>query len=212
MAGGAMAYGAIAQVAGGVMQAIAARVAQEKMLKEYKKELDRQRAYATEAKGVHDERLGTATVGTAQEQMEVGRQQRLSDFAGVAKQNLAPTLNLQMTPQDRATFDVSTRNRAKFGSYSDWALKQAIQDIRTQQELNRVISFAGGTASVFPYREYKAQHSQDWLSTMGALLSSVGGSAPAFASMYGGATQAGQKVPGYYEGDVNSPAWAEGQV
>lgn len=216
-----MAYGAIAQVAGGVMQAIAARIAQEKMLKEYKKERERQKAYAGEATGVFQERLGSADVDTARSQMEEGRTARLADFAGVARNNLAPTLNLQMTPQDRAAFDVSTRSRAKFGSYSDWAMKQAIQDIRTQQELNRITSFAGGTASVFPYREYAAQHSQDWLATMGALLSSVGGSAPAFANMYGSPSTAGwqqqqdnarMNAPSFYEGDVNSPGWAGGQV
>lgn len=211
---GAAAYGAIAQVAGGVMQAIAARIAQEKMLKEYKKELERQKAYAGEATGVFQDRLTTAGEPAAQQQMEEGRQTRLADFANVARLNLAPTKNLTMTPQDRAAFDVSTRSRAKFGSYSDWAVKQAIQDIRTQQELNRVINFAGGTSSVFPYKEYAAQHSQDWLATMGQLVSSIGGSAPAFAQMYGGATTAGgnQRPPGYYEGDVNNPEWAQGQV
>lgn len=182
--------GMITGFVGGVMQSIAARKAQEKMFKEYEKERARQEAFAGQATGVFKGRLGTADVETAKAQMQAGAQKRLADFSAIAQQNLAPTAMLALTPQDRAALAATTKSRARLGSYSDWALQQAIQDIRTQQDINRVVQEAGGQASIFPYRQYSAEHSYDWLSNLGQLISSAGGAAGTFANM--------RQAPQYY--------------
>ena len=189
------------------------------MFKEYKAERGRQKAYAEEATGVFGERLGGATADVAGSQMETGAKQRLAEFANIAKLRLAPTNNLVMTPQDKASFETTTKSRAKLGSYSDWALKQAIQDIRTQQELNRITSFAGGTAQVFPFKSYDAQHEYDWLANLGAAIQGSSGAVEGFygAPHQGSVPQTSQGsgasgAPSYYEGDINIDPWTKGMV
>lgn len=202
---GAAAIPMILQAAGGVLQGVAAKKAQLKMFDEYKKEVKRQDAYAQEALGMLHSRVGSAGVEGAEQQMEAGRNQRLADFSNALRLNLAPTNNLSLTPQDRAAFDVTTKSRAKLGSYSDWALKQAIQDIKTQQALNQVSSFAAGTSQVFPYRQYDAQHAYDWLSSFGQALGAAGGTASNFQALYGGEPQ--KQAPSYWLGTtIDKPA------
>ena len=75
--------------------------------------------------------------------------------------------------------------RAALGSYGDWLQKQYLRNQDTQRQLNQVSSFAGGAASIFPLQMYKAQHSMDDLAAVGQAISSLGGAATSFGSLYG---------------------------
>lgn len=76
--------------------------------------------------------------------------------------------------------------RAALGGYQDWLQGQAINQLHTGQDIGQVGNFAAGTAQVFPYKMYQAQHSQDELAFWGSLIASIGGSAANYAQMFGG--------------------------
>ncbi len=170
-----MGVGAATNIIGGVMKAFAAAEAQKKAFKEFQTERGRQTGYADEAGSAVRQSLEGATADVARQQMEEGRNKRLMDFSNVAQVNLLPGGMQGMNQVDNAKFGVLSKARANLGSYSDWALEQTLRDIKTQQELNRVINFAGGTASVFPYRQDAALHSMDVLALMGNTLQQAGG-------------------------------------
>jgi len=170
-----MAVGAGTNIIGGAIKAAAAAMAQQKAFEEFQAEQARQTGYANEAGGQWRTSLQGATADTARQQMEAGRQQRLMNFANVAQVQLQPGGSHAMTMQDNAKLGAMSKSRARLGSYSDWALEQTLRDIKTQQELNRITSFAGGTAGVFPYKEDAALHAYDWLALIGNSIQQVGG-------------------------------------
>ena len=189
------AIGAGASVVGGLMQAIAASNASRAMNRAFERELSRQEGYRNQAFDVFQPALEQRGVETARDQIDQGSQRRQALYAKVANAPLA--LGGQPdSARERANYTLLGRNRANLGGYSDWALDQLISNIRSQDELNKVSSFAGGTAGVFPYRLSDAQHSSDDLALIGSLISSIGGSAPALQQYFGAPPQ--QQQTSYY--------------
>jgi hypothetical protein len=75
---------------------------------------------------------------------------------------------------DHGRLNLLGNARANVGAYSDWQLNQAINQIKLREQLNKISNFAQGTAQVFPYRMYNAQHSMDELDFWGKTISSIG--------------------------------------
>ena len=103
------------------------------------------------------------------------------------------------TGRDLAHLKLRGKARGRLGGYSDWALSRLIRNIRTQDELNKISNFAGGTASVFPARMDAAQHSNDELAFWGQLLGAggqgLGGGG--LSSLFGGGKQPTSVSMGY---------------
>jgi hypothetical protein len=180
--------GAGANLVGGILQSVAASRAGQEMLQAMAREMQRQQEYRNLAFGTFQPALQGRGVETARQQIQEGADQRQGYFQQVGQSKLG--VHQDSTARGRAQYKLSGQNRANLGGYSDWAIKQMIANIRAQDELNRLSSFAGGTAQVFPYRMYDAQHSQDALALVGGLISSIGGSAPAW-SQFGGQAPTG---------------------
>ena len=190
MSGAAAGAGAAANVIGGIVQMIAAKKAGQEMYEATQREMDLQNKFRNQAFTTFQPAVGTRGVETAREQIGAGADQRQDFYGKVGQSKLG--LNEQKSNRGQAQYQLSGQNRANLGGYSDWALQQMISSIRTQDELNRLSSFAGGQAQVFPYKMSDAQHSQDNLAAIGGLISSIGGSAPAWSS-FSGAPQQQQK-------------------
>lgn len=168
------------------MQAIAANQAAKNMAEATQREMDRQQGFRNEAFGTLQGFLPQAGVEQARTDITKGTETRkaLFDFLN----------SLQMGPghpgaqgRDLGQLKLRGNARATLGGYSDWALDRLVRQIRTQNELNRVSNFAAGTAGVFPYRMYDAQHSMDELAFWGQLIQSLGGSGGGqFGSSFGG--------------------------
>ncbi len=174
------AIGAGAGVAGGVMQMIASRLANEEMAQQFQKELLQQQAFRNQGFGNVEQLLPQMGVEQARQDIAHGAQNREQFYA----KNSGPmAAQVGGDQRDRASGVLAGKSRAQLGGYSDWALTKAIKMIRTQDQLNRLASFAQGSAQVFPYKMQDAQHSQDPLAGIGSLLSSIGGSAGGFGSL-----------------------------
>lgn len=182
-----MGYGAIASVVGGIMQSIAASQEQKAMIREFQKELARQRGFQTEAWGQFNQRLPGAGAETARTQMATGQQEREKGYAatGATPVSIGHSM-FSPTAIDQASAAMRGGLRAKLGSYGDWQHQQGMANTRFQDELNRISNFSSGWQQVEPYRMYDAQHSNDELAFWGQLISSIGGSSMNLASSFGG--------------------------
>lgn len=178
-----MSISAATGVVGGTMQAIAAQQEQKAMFKAYQDELKRQGAFQQQATGLFDQGLAKQGSEAAAGYRQRGAAQRESDYARV---NATPlTYGPGPTKEDQAYLSMMGQNRADLGSYSDMLNAQAINQLRTGQQLGRVSNYAAGQAGVFPYKMYQAQHSMDELMFWGNLISSMGGAASNMAQLYG---------------------------
>lgn len=177
--------GAGAQMVGGIMQSIAASQAAKAMQEQYKQELMRQRRYGQQSSAEFIPSLTSHGAETAQTQMAQGQQERMKSYSDMNNGSFAIG-TAPIGAADKSYLNLTGASRAKLGSYGDWQLEQAINNIRTNEALNRVSNFAGGAAQVFPYRMYDAQHSADELAFWGGLISSIGGGGGSMASSFGG--------------------------
>lgn len=186
----AFGIGAGANVVGGIMQSIAASQAKRNMEQEFAREMQRQARLRNEAFGIVQPGFAARGVEQARMDIEEGSKKRQEFYNKVAQTPFAIQQPQAQTPRTVAGFRMAGQNRAQLGGYSDWQLEQMIRSIRLQDELNRVSNFAGGWKQVFPYRMYDAQHSADELAFWGNLISSIGGTAQGWGSLFGGAPQA----------------------
>jgi hypothetical protein len=174
--------GAAANVVSGIMQSIAASQANRKMFQAFEKELKKQGGYRGQAFTGLGQYLPSLGVETAQQQMQQGAQQRVQDY-GAARVPMG--FGEGPTPRDLSYLDMVGQNRAKLSSYGDWGTQQALGRSRYEEGLRRIEDTARGSLNVFPYEMYKAQHSMDELAFWGNLISSVGGSAGSWQSLFG---------------------------
>jgi len=207
--------GAAANVVGGELQGWASVLDKWAMQKAFSDEMARQAAYQRQGTGAFTQGLMGATPGVVQQQLGQGAQNREQQYARI---NQAPLgFGMQTTPRDQANAALLGQGRAQQGAYSDMGLQQMINQLNTQRQLNQISNFAKGTAGVFPYRMYEAQHSMDDLAMIGAAISSIGGGAANYAQFaqapqaqqasvaYPGQQQQIQMMNDYY-GTPNSPA------
>jgi len=183
MPGMDMGIGAGASVAGGTMQAIAASQAAKAMKHAFERQLQEQGKYRTQAVGEFNQALPLRGVEEARNEIAQGSQNRQNFYGKFASTPLS--LGSGPSARDNAAYNLAGTARGNLGGYSDWALQQMIHNIRTQDALNKISNFAQGSAGVFPYKMYDAQHSADELAFWGNLVSSVGGSAGSWSSLFG---------------------------
>lgn len=198
-----------ANIAGGELQGWAALLDKWAMKDAYDAEMRRQAAYRQQAGQVFNQRGGTADLGTAQQQMAQGAALRNQRYNQILQAPLAVSTHGQPSgnpAREAATAKLQGANRARLGAYSDWALQQAIQNIQTQHALNQIENFAGGTASVFPYRMYDAQHSWDTLSEIGQAISSLGGGSTDYSKYNQGTPSPNMATGGAYGNYTPVPA------
>lgn len=173
--------GAITNVVGGEISGWAAMLARDAMYKSYLHEQARQKGYADQAGKVMGQAIPQSGPEQAQRDMAQGYGERMGDYKTLESTPLSVGGGGGPTARDQAFGDQVAQNRARLGSYGDWGLQKSIRDLQTQQKLNQITNFAGGTASVYPYRQYQAQHSADQLAMIGAAISSIGGGAANYA-------------------------------
>jgi len=195
-----MAYaGMVTSAVGGELQAWAAVLEKHAMFKEFQKEMARQQEYRDRGAKIFQGILGQNTPATAEATMKTGRATREKSYEDVGNVPLsvAPTTSAATTSpgarRDKATMQMRGQARARLGAYSDWQLKQTLDNIQNQEALQQLSSFAGGTAGVFPYKMYEAQHSLDTLAMTGAAISSLGGGAANYGQF---SQQPDQQGPG----------------
>lgn len=178
---GGLGIGAAASVVGSIVQMIAARRANEEMNRAFRLEQSQQEGFRNQAFSGLERSLPGQGVEAARTQIGQGQQRRQQAYERI---NTAPLgIGGQgQTTRDKAQYSMRGEARGKLGGYSDWQLNQAINKIRTQDELNKISSFSGGQAQVFPYLMQDAQHSQDSLAGIGQLIASIGGSAGALGA------------------------------
>lgn len=203
--------GAAANIVGGEMQGWASVLDKQAMGKAFTAEQNRQQGYADQAKGVMTQEVPLQGAGQAGMDLAQGAQDRQALYTSLGKIPLTmssggPPQGARQAKLDQAYSTMRGQTRARLGAYSDWALNEALRSIQTQESLRQVSNFAQGTASVFPYKMYEAQHSYDDLAMAGAAISSIGGGAADYAK-YASAPSGGSgaSVPGAY-----GPAWGSG--
>ena len=177
--------GAAANVVGGEMQGWASVLDKQAMFKAYKEELARQQAYRDEGAKLFQGDLNQSRPSYAQSQLDLGRSQREQSYSDIGRIPLSstssPTQTSTSAKRDKAFTQMRGQERATLGSYSDWALKQTLNNIQNQEALRQLSNFAAGTAGIFPLKMYKAQHEWDALAEAGAAISSIGGGAANYA-------------------------------
>lgn len=175
-------YGAIAQAGGGIIQSVAASLAQKAMEEAFRKQLELQEGYRNQAFGVFQPALQQRGVETARKQIGEGSQNRQGFYQKVGQAPLA--LKGGQNQRDKANYALQGQVRGQVGGYSDWAINQMINNIRAQDAINKISNFAGGDAQVFPYQLQEAQHSQDELAAFGGMLSGLGGAASSYGNYF----------------------------
>lgn len=178
-------YGAALQAVGGVLQAVAAQQAGEKMRQEFLNELARQQHLGQQSYETWQTGTRGRGVEDARSQMAQGKAQRENLYSELDSASMDAG-GSKADSRDKQHMKSSGSARAQLGSYSDWELMQHINNIRTQNEMNKLSNFSQGWERVFPFRMDDASHSQDELKLTGSLLSSVGGGAGDFSNIYSG--------------------------
>lgn len=177
--------GAATNIIGGELQGWANVLAKQNMFDTYKRELAQQQQFRDQGAGLFQGFLGQAGPQAAATEMSQGRQAREKSYQDVAATPLStftpPTEQSTSSARDKAAVNMRGQERATLGAYSDWQLRQTLNDIQNREALKQLASFAGGQAGIFPLQMYKAQHSQDTLAQIGAAISSIGGGAANYA-------------------------------
>ncbi len=181
-----MGVGAAANVVGGIMQGIAASQARRAMDRALKKELMLQRGFQSDAWNAFQSHLPTLGAEQAQTDMGQGFDTRKNLYDSVGAIPIDTGHNpFAPTARDKAYGDMVGSQRAKLASYGEWMNTERARTTRTQDELNRISNFAQGWQQVYPYQLNDAAHSQDELAFWGQLISSIGGGAANYASLFG---------------------------
>ena|SRR5437899_6291970 len=177
--------GAAANIVGGELQGWASVLEKKAMFDEFQKEQARQQGYRDQGANLFQGFLKTGGSDAASQYLQTGKAQREQSYRDVADIPLAPTsvpISQSSSPtRDKAAVAIRGQERAGLGAYGDWAFKENINNILNQESLKQLTNFAGGTAGVFPYKMYGAQHSLDDLAMIGAAISSIGGGAANYA-------------------------------
>lgn len=195
------AIGAGANLLGGIIQSVAASRAKEEMEDEFRDQIDLQNRYRNQAFGTFEQATPFRGVETARDQIAEGSANREAFFGKTGKTRFGGAGG--PNKRDEQAFALSAKNRADLGGYSDWALRQMIANIRTQDELNRISSFAGGRANVFPLQMEEASHAGDELAFWGKLIQSLGSGTGAFLDAGGAGPSAQYGVTNKFTGDIN---------
>jgi len=169
------------QIAGGVIESVAASRAAQEMRDETAREIRRQTKYRNEGFSALGATIPSQGVESARESIADNTAKREGKYQD-ANQRKFDTTGSGPSQRDQMAIGMSGSARANLGAYSDWQLNQMIKRIRLQEKLNKISSFSGGEAQIFPSRLSDAQHSQDELGAFGAFLGAAGGAGSSYAA------------------------------
>jgi hypothetical protein len=178
-----------ANVIGSQLQGWASLLDKWAMADAYSAELARQAGYQKQASQVFNNQLGFAGAPAAQQQLNAAYGSRLGGYNDINQVPLGFDLPYQQsgsTARDTAANQMSASQRANLNKYGDWLFGQKLANMATGRSLDQITNFAGGTASVFPYRMYDAQHSMDYLAEIGASISGASSGAAGAKAAFGG--------------------------
>ena len=191
-----------AQIVGTELQGWAALLDKWAMGDAYRKQAAEQDQFRQQGQRVIDDRLKTAGSDAAVQEMSQGQAAReagyeKADNTQFSLQGRSPISGAQ-NQRNQAYTNMLGAARAKLGSYGDWLQQQWLQNQTLNRGLGQVSDSARGSASVFPLQMYKAQHSMDTLSAIGQAISSLGGGATNFGSLWGAPSGGGSpSAPGF---------------
>lgn len=120
----------------------------------------------------------------AEADIESGAQQRMADYNDVASRNIGGVPGLSAVGQSLAS--ALNPASARLGGYSNWDLQTRIRQQNLANALRKILFKSQGSANVFPFTFQGAQHSQDWLKGLGAIISSLGNMSGSMGGMGGG--------------------------
>lgn len=169
------------QIAGGVIESIAASKASQEMKDATIRELRLQNKYRGQAFSELGQSLPQQGAEAARESVKENAGERNQAYESANSANFGQG-STGPGERDQQAIAMAAGNRANLGAYSDWQLGQMIKRIRLQEKLNKISSFSGGDAQIFPSKLSDAQHSQDELGAFGAFLGSVGGAGSSYAA------------------------------
>jgi hypothetical protein len=179
--------GMAAGIVGNELQGWAAMLEKWGMQKAYQNEQARQNAYQQQALDKFKSGLQLAGSSQAPQMLADAAKARQDQYGAIGQVPLAvtsPATTKSYNPAaDQAYINLLGGDRARLGAYQDWQLAQQLGAQQTARDINQIANFAGGTASVFPYELYQAQHSQDIMSQIGQSFSSLGGAASSYGNM-----------------------------
>lgn len=169
--------GAAANVVGGAMQAIAASMENAAMQQAFNQEMRQQLGLSSQAYGQWMAGLPGQSEASAENSINAGAKKAQTLYGGI---NSTPLLanggdTSPYASTDRAAIQQSGVASSKLSGLSDWGINKMINDIKTNDAINRINFRSQGLASLFPYKMYNAQHSQDELNFWGKAISSIGG-------------------------------------
>jgi hypothetical protein len=172
----------------------------EKMNRAAEDEFKRQKGYQKEANAVLQGSLAQATPAVQAQQQDIG-QQRVQEAvaktqAGV--QNVTPT-SVSGGPSEmvqKEAAQTGAAQGAQLGRYQgmdEYSLRQWINNMRAQQQLNVIANLARGSAGTLPFVINQARQSEEGTKTVGQGL----GAAGSVLGAYGATRPRVTKVPSY---------------
>lgn len=194
------------QMIGGEIQSWAAVLAKQAMIDAYREEQGRQQKFRQQGKETFDTGLQGLGSKAFLENYGTGASGRKGLYSALGAPSSSvkpmPLANLQ---REQAAASLAGTSQANLGGYNDALLSYGLREQELRRALNQLSNFAGGVASVYPYRMYDAQHSQDQLAQIGATIASMGKAAPAAYSAYGALPQPKQQQPQTLMLDAGQP-------
>jgi len=169
-------------IIGGELQGWAAILAAKEMNKQFNKEMKRQRGFQSEGMKEFYGYAPRLSRETTEGELTKGKGEREQLYSSL---EAVPVRGFEGSDADSQRAALMGSERAANNAYGDWQAQQGIDAARYQQNVNRIIDKAGGSARVFPYAMNAAQHSWDQLAAVGQAISSIGGGAANYGSLMG---------------------------
>lgn len=168
--------GTVLGLLGGATQGTGQYLAGRKQRKVSQQENARQLQNAERAQQISNQNISAHGASAANSALAAGQQQRKQLMQELQGQQLfSPSVAPQMNVNARLRNAQQLNSRAALGSYNDWALRQTIQSILAQNELNKLYDQAVGDMALYDTRMDEAGSSYGALQGMGSGLSLAGG-------------------------------------
>lgn len=187
--------GAATNVIGGILQAVAAKEAQKRMYQTYLSQLTKQRGFqgqmfgdfSSQAPGIYSVEAANNTLGQGGQDRQL-RYQQIQDNPALVGAALP-------TQQAQTANNMASNRSATYAAYGDLAPTQSIRESKLGDLLKRTGFRSQGAAQVFPLQMQHSQHSMDWLTLLGQMISSIGGAAGNYQQFNQTPTGMGGDVP-----------------
>jgi hypothetical protein len=176
--------------AGTGTQMAASEAERKKMEDKARAELSRQKGFQRQSQVELQKSIAQSGPDVARKQMDTGKQTLMDQYSKLADLPLAASSAAESIPVSQSTRgaaestnQAAQQAQANLGSMDEWTLQQSIKNLRAQQQLGLVSSFARGSQGVLPYELQSAQHSAEGLRAAGMGMSLAGSLAGLYGSL-----------------------------